>query len=391
MTSSVQLTRQDIADMAAALHLPEIGVTDAQPFPELIAPLLAYEKRGRTGFEAGDLAARTQPSLWFPEAKSIVVAALPYMTPDGQALARSHPRGGLRGQASGYTYGQDYHEVLRDRLTQLQMAIAERLGRPVAGRIAVDTSPLVDRRVAERSGVGWVGKNGMLYSQRYGSYVFLGALLLDVEIADASAHPPAVGRHCGTCELCMTACPTGAIVGPGQLDATRCLSYITQMKGVIPRPFRKKMGRRVWGCDVCQTACPVNRLREAPDDSAFHPNAELAFPDLVELLQMSNRRFLRVYGETAMGWRGVRTLQRNALIALGNMGRVEAIPHIEPFLQSERAELRASAAWALGEIGGPDAVRLLLDARAVESDAQVQCEIADAIEAARKKTREREA
>ncbi|GMA57887.1 epoxyqueuosine reductase [Alicyclobacillus sacchari] len=377
--------------MAAALDLPEIGVTDAEPFPELVAPLLAYEERGRTGFEAGDLASRIQPSLLFPEVKSIVVAALPYMTPAGEALARSHPRGEMRGQASGYTYGQDYHGVLRDRLTQLQAAIEDCLGRPVGARVAVDTSPLVDRRVAERSGVGWVGKNGMLYSERYGSYVFLGALLLDIEIADANSYPPAIGRHCGSCERCMTACPTGAIVGPGQLDATRCLSYITQMKGVIPRAYRKKMGRRVWGCDVCQTACPLNRMREAADDPAFHPNPELAYPDLVALLKMSNRQFMRVYGETAMGWRGVRTLQRNALIALGNIGRHDAIAHIEPFLRSDRVELRASAAWALGEIGGPDAVKLLVAAQAVEADEDVRRELEEAVMSIKNRTKEKEA
>ncbi|AEJ42538.1 tRNA epoxyqueuosine(34) reductase QueG [Alicyclobacillus acidocaldarius] len=379
VTGRDKLTLADIRPLAEEVGLPEIAATDASPFDELASPLADYEARGRTGFEWADAAERMDPRFWLPEAKSILTAALPYLTEEGARRMREHPRSEIRGQTSCYVYGEDYHRVLSDRLTALAGRIGNLVGREIRYRVAVDTSPLVDRRVAERSGLGWIGKNGMLFSPRYGSYVFLGALLIDVEIEDALHLPPAIGKHCGDCDLCMRACPTQAFVAPGELKATACLSYVTQMKGIIPRAYRKPLGRRVWGCDVCQQVCPLNRDRAHAEDPAFTPDAEAAYPDLVRLLGMSNRQFLRAYGRSAMAWRGVRTLQRNALVALGNLRRPEAVPIVARYLASDRAELRASAAWALGEIGGADALRALQAALAAEQDPDVQKEIEDAI------------
>jgi len=369
----------DIRPLAEEVGLPEIAATDASPFDDLARPLAEYEARGRTGFEWANASERMDPRFWLPEAKSIVTAALPYLTEEGARQMRDHPRSDLRGQTSCYVYGEDYHRVLSERLTALAQRIGELVGRDVRYRVAVDTSPLVDRRVAERSGLGWIGKNGMLFSPRYGSYVFLGSLLLDIEIEDAQHLPPDIGKHCGDCDLCMRACPTQAFVSPGELNATACLSYVTQMKGIIPRPYRKPLGRRVWGCDVCQQVCPLNRDRAPSRDPSFSPDADVAYPDLVRLLEMSNRQFLRAYGRSAMAWRGVRTLQRNALVALGNLRRPEAVPIVARFLASDRVELRASAAWALGEIGGQDALRELRAAFASEQDPDVRKEIEDAI------------
>jgi len=379
VTGRDKLTLADIRPLAEEVGLPEIAATDASPFDDLARPLADYEARGRTGFEWADAAERMDPRFWLPEAKSIVTAALPYLTEEGARRMREHPRSEIRGQTSCYVYGEDYHRVLSDRLTALAGRIGNLVGREIRYRVAVDTSPLVDRRVAERSGLGWIGKNGMLFSPRYGSYVFLGALLIDVEIEDALHLPPAIGKHCGDCDLCMRACPTQAFVAPGELKATACLSYVTQMKGIIPRAYRKPLGRRVWGCDVCQQVCPLNRDRAHAEDPVFTPDAEAAYPDLVRLLGMSNRQFLRAYGRSAMAWRGVRTMQRNALVALGNLRRPEAVPIVARFLASDRVELRASAAWALGEIGGQDALRELRAAFASEQDPDVRKEIEDAI------------
>ncbi|WP_041707219.1 tRNA epoxyqueuosine(34) reductase QueG [Alicyclobacillus acidocaldarius] len=379
VTGRDKLTLADIRPLAEEVGLPEIAATDASPFDDLARPLADYEARGRTGFEWADAAERMDPRFWLPEAKSILTAALPYLTEEGARRMREHPRSEICGQTSCYVYGEDYHRVLSDRLTALAGRIGNLVGREIRYRVAVDTSPLVDRRVAERSGLGWIGKNGMLFSPRYGSYVFLGALLIDVEIEDALHLPPAIGKHCGDCDLCMRACPTQAFVAPGELKATACLSYVTQMKGIIPRAYRKPLGRRVWGCDVCQQVCPLNRDRAHAEDPAFTPDAEAAYPDLVRLLGMSNRQFLRAYGRSAMAWRGVRTLQRNALVALGNLRRPEAVPIVARFLASDRVELRASAAWALGEIGGQDALRELRAAFASEQDPDVRKEMEDAI------------
>jgi len=379
VTPRDKITLAEIRPLAEEVGLPEIAATDASPFDDLASPLAAYEARGRTGFEWANASERMDPRFWLPEAKSIVTAALPYLTEEGARQMRDHPRSDLRGQTSCYVYGEDYHRVLSERLTALAKRLEKVVGRELRYRVAVDTSPLVDRRVAERSGLGWIGKNGMLFSRQYGSYVFLGSLLLDIEIEDAEHLPPDIGKHCGDCDLCMRACPTQAFVDPGELNATACLSYVTQMKGIIPRPYRKPLGRRVWGCDVCQQACPLNRDRAPARDPSFSPDADVAYPDLVRLLEMSNRQFLRVYGRSAMAWRGVRTLQRNALVALGNLRRPEAVPLVARFLASDRVELRASAAWALGEIGGQDALRQLQAALASEQDPDVRKEMEDAI------------
>ncbi|WAH36574.1 tRNA epoxyqueuosine(34) reductase QueG [Alicyclobacillus dauci] len=380
MTSST-VTLERLEQLAEKIGLQEIGVTDASPFPELIPWLEAYEQRGRTGFEASDIEQRINPKLWMPGANSIIVATLPYLTEEGISTARSHPRGRQHGQASCYTYGVDYHTVLSRLLHELHKAMEAEVGHSIDAKLSVDTSPLVDRRMAERAGLGWIGKNSMFYSDRYGSFVFLGAMLVDIAIDVPRAVKPLIGYKCGTCNLCLTACPTGAIIAPGVIDATRCLSYITQMKGVIPSEFRTKLGRRVWGCDVCQWACPENRNVDRSRLSVFGPTSELAYPDLLEILHLSNRQFTRLYGHTSMAWRGLRTLQRNALIALGNAGNQGAVPDIATFLQHNRVELRISAAWALGQIGGQAAYEALKTALDKEEDEAVIEELRNGVSA----------
>lgn len=376
MTKLSQGALRELADKAG---LPEMAVTDARPFPEMIPWLEAYEQRGRTGFEAENIADRIDPKRWLVGAKSIIAVALPYLNETGRRIMRSHPVGTLYGSTSCYTYGDDYHGVLSSRLRQLHGLIEQYVGHQVEAKLSVDTSPLVDRRIAERSGLGWIGKNGMFYSNSYGSYVFLGAMLIDMEVDEYGEMEPNIGENCGTCTKCLLACPTGAIIAPGVIDATRCLSYITQMKGIIPKAFREKIGRRVWGCDVCQTTCPKNQDMLLSVDSIFGPEEELAYPSLMEILHLSNRAFMRKFGHTAMAWRGAHTLKRNALIAIGNTARREAVPAVIPFLSHLRSELRATAAWSLGKLGGDDAVAGLQRALSEEVDPAVVEEIREAL------------
>ncbi|WP_067932677.1 tRNA epoxyqueuosine(34) reductase QueG [Alicyclobacillus kakegawensis] len=361
-----------LRELGRQAGLDAVGATTADAFPDLVPHLQAYAERGLTGFECADIEQRIDPRRWYPEAKSLIAAAMAYLTQSGREAARRHPAGGLTGQVSVYAYGEDYHRVLRERLATLVQLMEREVGRPIGHRIAVDTSPLVDRRVAERAGIGWMGKNSMFYSPPYGSFVFLGTLAVDIEVEAAAAQQQS---RCGTCRLCLDACPTGALLAPGVIDATRCLSYITQMKGVIPKPYRAVMGRRVWGCDTCQWACPENKGVESSPHAAYLPQGELEFPDLVEILSWSNRAFLRRYGHTAAAWRGVRTWQRNALIALGNCRNPAAIGHIVPFLRHERWELRASAAWALKRIGGEEARQAVAMAYAAETVPEVREEM----------------
>ncbi|MCL6452006.1 MAG: tRNA epoxyqueuosine(34) reductase QueG [Alicyclobacillus sp.] len=359
------VSREVLARMGRAAGFAAIGATTADPFPELVPRLRAYENRGRTGFEHAEIERRIDPKRWYPEAVSLIAVATPYLTEEGFHTARRHPRQGLHGAVTVYAYGADYHTVMAERARALVQLLEAHVGGRVGYRIAVDTAPLVDRRVAERAGIGWVGKNCMLFTPEHGSFVFLGTIAVDIAIEPTGPEQPS---RCGTCTRCLDACPTGALLAPGVIDATRCLSYVTQMKGVIPREFRAAMGRRVWGCDTCQWACPENRDVSFAKDAAFLPEGELAYPELVEILQWSNRGFTARYGHTAAAWRGVRTWQRNALIALGNTRKAEAVPHIAPFLRHDRVELRISAAWALGRIGGLAASRHLTEALQEEED-----------------------
>lgn len=374
-----EMSRDTLSRLAASVGLHEVGVTGASPFPELIPWLQAYSERGRTGFEAANIEDRIQPKRWMKNAKSIIVATMPYLTDSGRETTRTHPTGRSFGSVSCYAYGQDYHRVLNDRLKRLHEKIEDEVGHSVETKLAVDTSPLVDRRVAERAGIGWIGRNSMFYSQRYGSYVFIGALLVDIEFNEYADGQSDIGKHCGTCSKCMVACPTGAIIAQGVIDATRCLSYITQMKGIVPKPFRQKMGRRIWGCDICQTVCPENRGTDTSSESVFGPDKELAYPELVPILHLSNKDFIKKYGHTAVAWRGVNTLKRNAIIALGNTGCRDAIPELIPFLQSPRGELRASAAWALGKLGGDSSRSALLLALEGETDVLIQQELYEGV------------
>lgn len=331
-------------------------------------------------FEAKDTAARCDPARSLPGARSVITAALPYRTPAWEVVRR--PKG-ARGAVSKYAWGEDYHRVLRARLEELARALEGASPRRAQWRISVDTGPLVDRAFAEASGLGWIGKNGCLFVEPYGSWVFVGLLLTDLAVEPGRPDPEALvsdsrGQggeafaECGSCDRCLRACPTGALVAPGVIDANRCLSYITQMKGIIPKSFRRKMGTRIWGCDICQAVCPVNRSAVPSGERVFLPEEDLAFPDLVALLTMGKGMFRRSFGKTAAAWRGVRVLRRNAAIALGNLRDPAAIPFLIPLLRDPHPEIRSAAAWALGEIGGEEARCAVAEAFARESDPAVR-------------------
>lgn len=368
------LTLETVKQLAFACGFDEVGVTDATRFEEMIPVLQGYADRGLTGFEASDVEDRIDPKRWFAPTESIISVALAYLTSEGRIHAKKHPRQSGHGLITVYSFGEDYHRVMQRKLAELHAKIEAHLGRTIQAKSSTDTSPLVDRRIAERAGIGWVGHNCMFYTRQHGSFVFLGALLIDEKI-EVTEPPVVQASKCATCTLCLEACPTGALIAPGVIQATRCLSYITQMKGIIPEEFRIPLGRRVWGCDICQWACPENSARMDAEHSEFLPNGELEYPDLVEILHWSQRTFNKRYGHTAAAWRGVRTWQRNALIALGNTRQNAVVPEIIPFLTHSRPELRASAAWALKRIGHPDGKAATSTAYSKEQVEEVRAEM----------------
>lgn len=251
-----------------------------------------------------------------------------------------------RGILSRYAWGQDYHRVMLPRLQALAGYLQE-TDPEARCRVMVDTGPITERAFAYRSGLGFFGWNSCIITERFGSWVFLGVILTTVPLeAD-----PFVERTCRQCGRCLKACPTGAIIAPYVVNPYLCLSYVTQMKGIIPEKLRPPLGRRLFGCDTCQAVCPHNADAELGNHPEFFPHPEVGTqPSLAMVLNLTNRRFQETFARTAAGWRGKKVLQRNAVLNLGNIARENDVPLLAKALQDPTIPVRASAAWALGQI-----------------------------------------
>ena len=213
----------------------------------------------------------------------------------------------------------------------------------------VDTGALSDRAVAERAGIGWSAKNTAIITPEFGSYVYLGEMLTNIPFEPSDQ----LENECGDCTLCIDVCPTGAIVEAGVLNSQRCIAFLTQTKSILPDEFRSKIGNRLYGCDTCQTVCPKNKGKVNWIHDEFKPNPELAKPLLLPILTMSNREFKEKFGHVSGSWRGKKPIQRNAILALAHFKEQQAIPELINILQKDdRPDIRGTAAWALGKIGG---------------------------------------
>jgi epoxyqueuosine reductase len=236
----------------------------------------------------------------------------------------------------------------------------------------VDTGELSDRAVAERAGIGWSGKNCSIITPEFGSYIYLGELITSIPFEPDTP----IEDQCGTCNKCIEACPTGALIQGGQINAQRCISFLTQTKEMIPDELREKIGNRIYGCDSCQTACPVNKGKDFHFHKELEPDPEIAKPLLKPILKMSNREFKNKFGTVAGSWRGKKPIQRNAIIALAHFKDETAIPELVEVLQKEVSPvLKGTAAWALGKIGKEAALNALEQAKEYETDVEVQNEI----------------
>jgi epoxyqueuosine reductase len=273
-----------------------------------------------------------------PGAVSAIVVALDY---GGREPA---------GPVARYARGDDYHDVMTARLRELHAWIDARVGRPVAGKAYVDTGPILERDLARRAGLGWFGKNTNLLNPRIGSFFFLGALLVDL---DLEPDAPFEADRCGTCTRCLDACPTNAFVAPRVLDATRCISYLTiEQKGEIPLDLREGIGDRLYGCDICQDVCPWNqRFAAELREPGFAPREALAGKDARtlarDLLAMSQEEFSRAFAKSPMKRAKLRGLRRNAAVVLGNAGVSDDIDALTPALDDPEPLAREHAAWAL--------------------------------------------
>ncbi|WP_073154105.1 tRNA epoxyqueuosine(34) reductase QueG [Seinonella peptonophila] len=360
---------------AADIGIDQIGFASADPFDELRQRLVQHRELGyESGFEESDLDLRTSPSKNLPSVKTIIAIALAY--PSRMKNPPQSAPGAYRGIFARASWGKDYHHVLRQKLDELANRIKERI--PTAELMSmVDTGALSDRAVAQRAGIGWSGKNTSIITHKFGSWVYLGEMLTNLSI------PPdqPIEDGCGDCNRCIEACPTGALVGPGQLNAKACIAFLTQTKESIPTAWRKKIGNRLYGCDTCQTVCPKNRKLSFTHQKDFAPDPERVKPLLKPLLKMSNREFRQQYCEMAGSWRGKKPIQRNAIIALAHFRDQSAIPDLAELLAYDpRPVIRQTAAWALGEIGGSQAEKALRKAEHEEDEQVVREEINQALQ-----------
>lgn len=370
------MLEQKLKAYARSIGITHLGIADARPFVEAEALLHAQAEEGLyPDFTEREIPKRTRPERLLPDAKSIISIAVSYLTEDPH-----HPKawGSPRGLVSRYAWGRDYHPILKEKLDAVVAFLQRHVDHEVKFRSYVDTGPPLERAFAERAGIGWYGKNACIYVPHSGSWVFLAEVLTNVALIP----DPKVLKECGSCDRCIRACPTGAIERPFWVNPKKCLSYITQMPGHIPKAYRKAMGRRLWGCDVCQIVCPWNW--EAIPDGApeFRPILPGGGrPELIPLLTMTKSEFRRVFGPTAMSWRGKKIVQRNACICLGNIKDPEAVPALIGRLRHDPTPyVRGSAAWALGQIGTGPARRALEEAKERETDPIVAREIAEALE-----------
>ncbi len=266
------------------------------------------------------------------------------------------------GPVARYARGDDYHDVMLERLVGLREWISTYTGQRVAGKAYVDTGPLLERDFARRAGLGWFGKNTMLINPRAGSCFFLGALLVDLELEPDA---PFESDHCGTCRRCLDACPTSAFVEPHVMDATRCISYLTiELKGDIPAELRPLIGDHVYGCDVCQEVCPWNDRFSLPlRQDAFRPRAALAGKDAGmlarDILAMDDEDFRTRLKSSPMKRAKLRGLKRNAAVVLGNIGTAADVPFLVAALSSSEPLVRRHAAGALVTLGTPEALDAL--------------------------------
>jgi len=334
--------KEEIINLAKDIGISKIGFTTADDFDYLEKSLrLAVEEGRNSGFEHKNIEERIKPKLSLASAKTIISIAVAYPHKLKQQPQKTAYK---RGKFTPNSWGLDYHYVLQDKLDRLAKGIEE-LTADFEYKGMVDTGALVDTAVAQRAGIGFIGKNGLVISKEFGSYMFLGELITNLDIEPDQP----VDYGCGDCNRCVTACPTSCLIGDGSMNAKRCLSFQTQDKGVMDLEFRKKIKTVIYGCDICQICCPYNKGLDNPLATEIDP--DLSHPELLPFLELSNGQFKEKFGHVAGSWRGKNILQRNTIIALANANDRSAIPKMLEIIDKGQNPIHvATAIWALGQL-----------------------------------------
>lgn len=347
--------KEEIINLAKEIGISKIGFTTADDFDYLEKSLrLAVEEGRNSGFEHKNIEERIKPKLSLASAKTIISIAVAYPHKLKQQPQKTAYK---RGKFTPNSWGLDYHYVLQDKLDRLAKGIEE-LTADFEYKGMVDTGALVDTAVAQRAGIGFIGKNGLVISKEFGSYMFLGELITNLDIEPDQP----VDYGCGDCNRCVTACPTSCLIGDGSMNAKRCLSFQTQDKGVMDLEFRKKIKTVIYGCDICQICCPYNKGLDNPLATEIDP--DLSHPELLPFLELSNGQFKEKFGHVAGSWRGKNILQRNAIIALANANDRSAIPKMLEIIDKGQNPIHvATAIWALSQLvreAHPEMVELVM-------------------------------
>lgn len=385
---------------ARELGFDLVGVTTPDPPPhmEVYESWLSAGRHGEMGYLETERARqrRADPRHILPECRSILVLGAPYpkplheqQAPDVQEASNgtgfaSITRGNTpTGRVASYAWGDDYHNTFNERLEALVAFIEGQYGETIPNRWYTDTGPILERELAQRAGLGWIGKNTCLINPESGSYFLLAEILLGI---DLDPDPPFLPDRCGSCTRCIDACPTTCILPDRTIEASRCISYLTiELKGPIPDDLRLQMEDWVFGCDVCQQVCPWNqRFADHETDSAFAPRQGVPLVDLIQELTLTPQEFNRKFKGNPVKRPKRRGYLRNVAVALGNAGDSTAVPALaDALLNDPEALVRGHAAWALAHIGNKNAVQALQKAEIQEEDNYVLDEISAALEEVR--------
>lgn len=347
------LTSGDVTAKAHELGFDLCGVAAPDPFPELqrLHGWIARGYHGEMAYLARNPDKRTDVRQVLPSAQSVVVLGTVYNTGGSSSLER---RDRYRALISRYAWGEDYHDVVGARLLRLEAWMREQVGETFESRRYVDTGPVVERVFAAYAGLGWIGRNTCLINPELGSWLFLSEIISNVPLDPDEP----VADQCGTCMLCVDACPTGAILDDRVLDATQCISYLTiELKSSIPAPLRSGIGHHAYGCDICQEVCPWNgdAIAAVSGDPAWRARAPFAQADLLALWRMSDVELREAIKGTPMTRARVTRLRRNLAIAIGNCGDPEAAAVFDEEINSSSIEdplVREHVEWARERLRG---------------------------------------
>lgn len=373
-------------DQATQLGFTLVGVTTPDPPPhfDVFSSWLEAGRQADMAYLASERSRQRRENFRqiLPECQSILVLGMPYSSPseayqDFLLDKRGDPI--LRGRWAAYAWGMDYHDHFEQQLNLLTQAVQSRLNRSFTFRWYSDTGPLLERELAQRAGLGWIGKNTCLISPYHGSYFLLAEALLDIPL---EPDPPFIADRCGRCTRCIQACPMQCILPDRTLDAGRCISYLTiELNRSIPSDLRSLMGDWIFGCDICQMVCPWNkRFGTQIGNPAFQPQRESPYPLLFDELMLTDVSFQMKYSHSPIKRAKLSGYLRNIMVALGNSNDQQVIPYLVTVLKENPFPMvRGHAAWALGQIGGMLALQALREAKETENDVEVIEEIHDAL------------